>query len=220
MKLLKEGTIKEAVFLCPVCDKEVIDNPYYGKKRKQCKECKKKKSDYYKNNKIEYHKEYYRNNKEKVYKYKKKDRGYITMKNGVACAERLYVIWHGMKARCYNKNNESYHRYGGRGIKICNEWLKSYLSFKIWSLNNGYSDNLTIDRKDNDGNYSPQNCRWVTNKFNSLNRPMIKLTYAKAEEIRRIKNEQTITNKKLGEMFNVSANQISNIIHNRSWKSP
>ena len=75
---------------------------------------------------------------------------------------RMHRIWGLMKDRCLNENNQNYNDYGGRGIDICNEWKKSYLSFKDWALNNGYSDELTLDRIDFDGNYEPSNCRWVT----------------------------------------------------------
>jgi len=87
---------------------------------------------------------------------------------------RLYRIWGNIKKRCLNANVYEYKNYGGRGIKVCPEWKDSYSAFKFWALLSGYQDNLTIDRIDNDGNYDPNNCQWITRAENtrkgSLNR--------------------------------------------------
>ena len=75
-----------------------------------------------------------------------------------------------MKARCLNPNSHKYHAYGGRGITICDEWANNFQAFYDWAMANGYREDLTIDRRDNDGNYEPSNCRWVTNEAQCNNR--------------------------------------------------
>lgn len=90
-------------------------------------------------------------------------------KHGLA-GTRLHKIWVGMIHRCYDSKTKGYENYGGRGICVCKEWFDDFMSFRNWSINNGYKDNLTIDRIDNDGNYEPTNCRWATQKEQQLNK--------------------------------------------------
>lgn len=90
---------------------------------------------------------------------------------------RLYIIWRNMKNRCYKVSDAKYESYGGRGIRVCNEWLgtQGFLNFRKWALGNGYDENserlqCTIDRIDVNGNYEPSNCRWVSNAIQSWNK--------------------------------------------------
>ena len=83
---------------------------------------------------------------------------------------RLYDIWHSMKQRCYYKKHIGYESYGGRGIKVCQEWKNDFSNFRDWANSSGYSKSLSIDRVDNDGNYEPNNCKWSTVKEQSNNR--------------------------------------------------
>lgn len=82
---------------------------------------------------------------------------------------RLYKIWAGMKKRCNNPNAWNYQDYGGRGIEVCNEW-NEYEPFRNWAIKSGYNDSLSIDRINVNGNYEPNNCRWVDKKGQANNR--------------------------------------------------
>lgn len=86
------------------------------------------------------------------------------------CKTRLYGIWKSIRKRCYCTTTRGYKYWGGRGIKLCDEWKDDFLSFYNWAINNKYNDSLTIDRINNSGNYEPSNCRWVTQSTQNKNR--------------------------------------------------
>jgi len=83
---------------------------------------------------------------------------------------RLYREWYSIKSRCYNNKEDSYKNYGGRGITMCDDWKNSFVSFMNWALKNGYSDELSIERNDVNGNYEPSNCTWIPLNRQSANR--------------------------------------------------
>lgn len=91
------------------------------------------------------------------------------LKHGLS-GSRIYTIWNGMIERCFNGKTPSYKNYGARGIIVCEEWKNDFMTFRKWALENGYTEKLTIDRIDVNGNYEPSNCRWVDYKTQNNNR--------------------------------------------------
>lgn len=84
--------------------------------------------------------------------------------------EKLYrCVYKSMKSRCLTKTNKEYHNYGARGIRVCPSWLKDYDRFRKWAMKNGYKEGVILDRENGNGNYSPQNCRFVTPKVSTRN---------------------------------------------------
>ena len=133
---------------------------------------------------------------------------------------KLYHVWSEIKQRSFNIRYTRYKYYGGRGITICPEWTdkeNGFINFREWSLNNGYAEGLWIDRKSNNGNYEPNNCRWVTPKENCNNRRGKKLSLKKANKIRSEYNTNNYTMKILAKKYKVTTSTIQSIIHNRIW---
>ena len=101
--------------------------------------------------------------------FRKENTKKLNLKHGLR-KSLLYGTWLNMKDRCYNKNNKNYKDYGGRGVKVCEEWFNNFETFHNWCGENGYSKNLTLDRIDFNGNYSPENCRWVDMHMQNTNK--------------------------------------------------
>lgn len=121
---------------------------------------------------------------------------------------RIYREWANMKRRCYTPSIKSYKDYGGRGITVCNEWKESFESFMKWALNNGYADNLTIERKDTNGNYCPENCEWIPLNQQQKNRRNCRLINY---------NGQTMTLTEWCKKLNLPFNRIHYRLYSLGW---
>lgn len=178
---------------------------------------------------------YYQNNKENILKRARHKRLLDKIKNFHKTFERKLAqikrqrfrknhpeydrlrknVWGNMKDRCRNPNNKWYYCYGGKGVKVCEEW-NNFEVFYEWSITHGYGEGLTIDRIDNDGDYCPENCRYVTMRVNNRNRGCVKLNKKKVSRIKRslINN---IPIKVLAHEYNVSNSTIYSISRNKRW---
>lgn len=105
-------------------------------------------------------------------------------RHGLPKGHPILNTWNNMKQRCLNPKHKKYHRYGGRGIKVFEEWMSS-VNFIDWAINNGWKEGLTIDRIDNDGDYIPENCVWISQSENSRKKRTTKLSMDQATEIRK-----------------------------------
>ena len=129
-----------------------------------------------------------------------------------------YNSWAGMKQRCLNPNNEKYPIYGGRGITVCKEWINSFQQFYN-DMGSRPSNNHSIDRINNDGNYEPSNCRWSNNTLQSRNRGYNKIKNKKqANKIRYLYASGSYTYQDLADEFKCSKSSIARIINNKTWK--
>ena len=133
---------------------------------------------------------------------------------------KLYQVWKDMKQRCLNSKNRAYKYYGGKGITICPEWANDYITFRDWAIQNGYSEELEIDRINFDDNYEPNNCRFITSMENLRNTSHCKITNIQtANEIRVLYATGDYTQKKLALKYGVNYRTIGFIINNKLWKN-
>jgi len=148
--------------------------------------------------------------------YNKSSESKVNKKHGLY-RHKLYGTYYHMRQRCYNFNDKRYKSYGGRGIAICDQWLSDFVSFYNWAIHNGYRDNLSIDRIDNDGDYAPENCRFVSLKKNNRNTSRIVLSKEKADQIRALYGAKKYNQPQLAKLFNTHNSTISLIINNKLW---
>lgn len=122
-----------------------------------------------------------------------------------------------MKSRCRYENGLSAKYYYDKNILVCDKWFNSYINFKKWALNNGYKDNLTIERLDNNDGYNPNNCIWIERKYQNRNKDCVKLSYRKAEIIRNMHNNVKIKKTLLAKIFGVSLSTIYYVLNNKIY---
>jgi hypothetical protein len=128
-----------------------------------------------------------------------------------------YNSWCSMKARCNNKNSNRYHNYGGRGITVCDSWMKSFITFYN-DMGKKPDPSYQIERINNDGNYEPLNCKWATPAENSQNRSTTILSMEKAKEIRNRYKKGGVSQYKLAEEYGCNRVMIAHVVRNMAWQ--
>lgn len=121
---------------------------------------------------------------------------------------RLYSAWRGMKQRCYSPTNKNYDHWGGRGIKVCDEWCNDFAAFEKWAMESGWKEGLTLDRIDVNGNYEPSNCRWSDWKTQARNR---------TTSVYYTINGETKTLIEWAEQYEIPYGTVYQRLHNYGW---
>jgi len=129
---------------------------------------------------------------------------------------KIYKVWEHIKQRCLNPNCESYKDYGGRGIIICDKWKNDFMAFYN-DVGNLPFPKAELDRKENDGNYEPDNCRWVTRAINSRNTRRIILNWFTVKSLRRLYNLHKYSLKDLCKIYNLTFSTVCHIVYNNRW---
>lgn len=189
-----------------------MDKSHKGGHCSRCKDCEKA---YRVKNRDEIstqRKKQYKKNREKVSIQKKKY--YTKLK---ARYSGLYAVWVDMKTRCYNSKALKFPRYGGRGITVCEEWRNNFQVFYLWAKDK-HKPRLQIDRRNNDGNYCPDNCRFVTPAGNVRNSSTTKLDAEKVKAVRELIEIGKLTQKEIGVKFNVNKETVGRIKRKETWR--
>lgn len=129
----------------------------------------------------------------------------------------LFVVHNSIKARCSYKKHKAYHRYGARGITVCEAW-KSYKTFAEWCMENGFQKGLQIDRIDNDGNYEPSNCRFVTPEENSQNTSRTMLNREKVGLLRELRR-QGVKYTEMAALYGVTPSTVRSAVIGETWSN-
>lgn len=132
----------------------------------------------------------------------------------------LLDVYYDIKKRCYDPRSVSFRRYGGRGIQMCDEWYGDRMAFIRWALSHGFVPGLQIDRIDNDGDYTPENCHFVTRAENQHNTSQTKLDEKAVNFIRTNNLTRRMTQQELARILGVSQGRISEVAKNKAWKKP